>query len=314
MNNSTAKPSCIQGFSLPTYVLTPTEKNGLIFLNVVNALSAFPTVLANVFVLLVIWLKPSLRCNVTFLLVFLAVSDLLVGAAVQPLFIAYTVQVLRDQVSNCAVMVAYDVLSFLLCFWSGTTYLIITLDRCVAVMYPYMYKPLVTATRLNSGVLLTWLAWTVYTFSLFFQTSGRVLSLVCSITFLVSIVVTVVVYVKMVHISRKHQIAIASQGGALENHRSKTQRNKALKTALYVVGTYLVGYLPLTVCLQVFFAVKPPKQTRFIMAHWFTTLTFLVSLLNPFIYWWRLPHMRRALLELLRIQKPQQVGAANHGV
>ena len=306
--NSSVKSTlvCVQGFKLPKYALGAGQKNGLIFLSVVNTLLACPTFLANLLVLLVIWRKPCLRNNAVYLLAFLAVSDVMVGLAVQPLFVAYTLQVLFNQVPSCFVMVAYDVLSFLLCFWSAATSLILTMDRCVAVLYPYKYGALVTVPRLVSGVLFTWLAWAMYVFSRFFGANGRTFALVRSSTFLVSILVTTVVYVKMVLISRKHEGAIAAQEVFTENQRSMVRERKALKTAVYVVGAYLVCYLPLTVCLQMFFIVVPPKQTRFVLAHWCTTLVFLDSLLNPVIYWWRLPRMRRALLELLKIQSPAQ--------
>ena len=297
---------CVQGFKLPKYALGAGQKNGLIFLSVVNTLLACPTFLANLLVLLVIWRKPCLRNNAVYLLAFLAVSDVMVGLAVQPLFVAYTLQVLLNQVPSCFVMVAYDVLSFLLCFWSAATSLILTMDRCVAVLYPYKYGALVTVPRLVSGVLFTWLAWAMYVFSRFFGANGRTFALVRSSTFLVSILVTTVVYLKIVLISRKHGGFVTQDGQTAKQRCEVNRERKALKTAVYVVGAYLVCYLPLTVCLQMFFIVVPPKQTRFVLAHWCTTLVFLDSLPNPFIYWWRLPRMRRNLFELLKIQEHEE--------
>ena len=303
---SNSKNICVSSFALPTYNLTLPQETGIAFLSVINSLLACPTFLANFLVILVIWNKPNLRSNAVYLLGFLAVTDALVGLAAQPLFVAYSVQVLVYKTPSCFVMVAYDLLSFLLCFWSATTSLIVTIDRCVAVLYPYKYARFLPARRLSAGVAIAWLAWFVYVFSRLVGASGRVFALVRSSLFLVSIVVTSAVYTKMVLISRASPQRRITSDHPTPAPRASLDEWGVLKTAVYVVGAYLVCYLPLTICLQVFFFVRPPKQARFLWAHWCTTVVFVNSLLNPLIYWWRVPRLRRALKAMLKLRTSEE--------
>ena len=302
-SSSPSQPLCLGIIQLRTYNFDSSTKYALGFLTALNSLLICPTLIANILVLMVIWKKPNVRCNAVYLLGFLAVTDALVGLAVQPLFVAYTVQVLLYKTPSCLVLVAYDLLSFLLCFWSVTTSLIVTADRYVAVQRPYSYDTILTTRRLITSVLVAWASWAVVVLARLLGVSGRIISLIRSNAFVVALLLTSAVYAKLVAVSRKHERAIAAQERQVRGS-SRGQEGKAVKTAKTVVGVFLLSYVPLTVALQIFFHIRPPKQTRFVVAHWCTTLVFIDSLLNPFIYWWKNSRMRKALLEMLHLHRP----------
>ena len=306
MNYSISESSiCIRRIS--SIALTRHETHGLIFLSVVNALCACPTFLANLLVLLVICLKPNLRCNSINLLGALAVTDLLVGLLVQPLFVAHSTHIILYGVEGCLESVSYDLLSLLTGLYSAITSLAVTVDRCVAVQYPYMYETIVTPPRLVFGVLLSWFIWAAYVSArLLFSRSAafvRTFLIVRLNAFLVAVLVTTAVYIKLFFISLKHENAISSQEHPTEEQRTATRERKALKTAVYVVGAYIVCYLPFTICLLFFAAVKQPRRDRFMPYMSVLTLVFINSLLNPIIYWWRIPRMRKSILELLKMKR-----------
>ena len=103
-----------------------------------NVLLMPPSIIGNVFVLVAILTTPSLRSPSILFLCSLAVSDLLVGLVVQPVYIAYQLnpeQGFKD---------AFDALSSLGCGVSLCTMTAISLDRFFALHYHLRYPNLMT--------------------------------------------------------------------------------------------------------------------------------------------------------------------------
>ena len=108
---------------------------------VLNAPLMLISIIGNILVLAAILRTPSLRSPSTVLLGNLAVSDLLIGLMVQPLYIA-------DQLTNNdRLNKATNTMGFAACAVSLSTITAISVDRFLALHYHMRYPNLVTTTR-----------------------------------------------------------------------------------------------------------------------------------------------------------------------
>lgn len=118
---------------------------------ILNAPLMLISIIGNILVLAAISRTPSLRSPSTILLCSLAVSDLLVGLVVQPVYIPTKLKENGSLLKALYVMVP---------FASGGSVLIMTLisvDRFLALHYHMRYTNLMTARRAIYASVLLWL-------------------------------------------------------------------------------------------------------------------------------------------------------------
>ncbi len=119
---------------------------------VLNAGLMLVSIIGNTLVLSAILRTPSLRSPSMILLSSLAVSDLLVGLVVQPLFIA---KELREDLY--LLRICYLFLTYAFCGVSLGTVTAISLDRFAALHYHMRYVSIVTKTRVICTLVAIWL-------------------------------------------------------------------------------------------------------------------------------------------------------------
>ena len=112
---------------------------------VINALSFHFTVLLIAFFILCILLKPNLRKKKsTILMGYLAVTDLVVGVIVQPVFLVSVLCRIAGQCSGCAVDTARGYLLRVSCGSSLVHATLIAWERYIAIKHALQYKLVVT--------------------------------------------------------------------------------------------------------------------------------------------------------------------------
>jgi len=129
-----------------------------IFLAVVNGIAAPPTVLIN---LLIIWtiLEDEHLRSVTynFFLVALAVTDLLVGLVVVPLFLWWLACLLQECLSTCRQFTAYFSSSLLCCaLTTPCTLMMTSMERYLAIEHPLFYTTTITNKKLMIAAAIVW--------------------------------------------------------------------------------------------------------------------------------------------------------------
>ena len=112
----------------------------------VNVSSMFISIMGNTLVLTAVLRTPLLRSPSIILLCSLAVSDLFVGLAVQPVYVA-SLQTKNDSLSQ-----ALRVMVFSACGASLFAITAISVDRFLALHCHMGYPNLVTARRIEKGV------------------------------------------------------------------------------------------------------------------------------------------------------------------
>ena len=279
----------------------------------VNAASAVVGAVANVLVIAAIKRNPSLHSNAYYVLVVLAVSDLLSSCLTLPSFIAVRVEVLVDRVS-CVTAAVFN--AFLGVTVTGSLFatLGVSMERVLAVTASFWYVERATPFRLVAPPVCAWAMFAIADASRYFGFSLHAMRMVRSLLSLTCVAVTVVAYAILVKAARRHRRDIAAQEWSAqteESRKKKIRDNKSLSVAMYVTGASLLSYVPLSVGLNMFMALgDPDPAVQFTVTTWMGTALFLGGCVNPYVYCWRSCSIRKAIVQLL---KPGQIDAIRNG-
>ncbi len=182
----------------------------LVIINyVLNAPLMIISIIGNTLVLAAMLRTPSLRSPSMILLCSLAVSDLLVGLMVQPLYIA------KELTEDLFVFRISYFMSFSSCGVSLCTVAAISLDRFAAIHYHMKYVTMVTSPRVVYTLVLIWLIiflgfgvylWSV---SIYFICVSAVI-VICQL-------ISSFCYIRIFQIVKRHQMQIQAQQHAVQS-------------------------------------------------------------------------------------------------
>ena len=265
---------------------------------ILNGPLIFVSIIGNALVLTAISRTPSLRSapSIVFLCS-LAVSDLLVGLVVQPVYISNAL-IYSD--SSPALKQATEVMFFLACGVSLFTMTAISVDRFLALRYHMRYSGLVTVKRALFTIAGIWLVLVVLScLRIIWKRSLLFLAIVVggiAICFFIS----TFSYIRIYQIAQHHKLAIRSQQQAIQRLSNdatnvKQSTKSAINTLIYFIRM-IFCYLPILV-VTIILAFGQPLDSGLDIAD---TIAFLNSSINPFLYCWRTQEIRAAVLKTIR--------------
>lgn len=298
MNNSSLLDKCL--VRMPYFVeISIYERITFTFCSVLNAITAVAVITGNALILVLLLSRKKLRTKPNILLGSLATTDLLTGISVQPMFTLVNTQFLFKHTPSCSAYVVYDISQFLCGLCSSYISILVTSDRCFAISHPFRHRDIVTKRRIAVVVSLVWLIWSsLMILRLFIISRGGHFAWLLIISFFLSFCVVVVLYIHMLRIAKRHQNQIAAQIPAALAKNQKRE-GKAMKTASYIIGAFILCYMPYIVARIYCTIAKLSLNSRYVTMVWVKTLLYMNSCFNPFILFWRIRAVRKALLEML---------------
>ncbi|XP_022786973.1 histamine H2 receptor-like [Stylophora pistillata] len=266
---------------------------GSIIIIIINTITCPFTVLLNLLVIKAVKTTSRLRTSSNILLACLAVTDALTGLICQPLFILWRVHFLYG-LGNSETFENY----FFKCTVAIVTasylhLMLVTLERLVAIKFSMQHSNIVTYENMKIAVFAVWII------SLIIGVL-RIMEKIIVVRFIIGFLIISCVlflafsYFVMYRETRRHQHKIKTQQLPQEEVERFTKENKALKTAVYVVGAVIVCLLPACFCLIV--SVTGLYDACPINVPSMLTCAMLNSLVNPLIYCWRQKEMRKVIL------------------
>lgn len=253
-------------------------------------------IIGNSLVLGAILRSPTLRSTSAIIFICsLAVSDLLVGFIVQPLYIASLLTTV-DFVKIFAEASAYTTCGASLC-----TITAISVDRFMALHYHMRYSTLATSSR------AVYTAVTIY-FINFFVTSVYFYNrttylLIMTICICLSLLISSFSYIAIYRIVHRHKVQIHAQQQVMQNSNQASNnvnmtqlKRSALNTFVFYIVTILC-YLPVAISLSIY-NLSFENWTR--AWNFADTLVFMNSSANPFLFCWRLRELRTAVVKIGR--------------
>lgn len=250
-------------------------------------------IFGNFNVILAYCRNTSLQTVPNMLLISLAFTDLFVGLAAQPLFMA----VLLREVLGAEPLCWLALLSSLtLKFCGGTSLmtlsLIISLERYLALCHPFKHRLWITKTVVKRAVLALWLPMFLLSCSLMLGISYSVYFLL--LTLLTFLAISVVSFaccsiVINLHMRRNNsnmpgRVGSQSSAGTVSNYAQKRDYRIAV-TMFYIIGAVMVCYTPMFAAI-IYAQVAGSRDELYLKYFYPNTMTlvFLNSLLNPVIY------------------------------
>ena len=265
---------------------------------ILNGPLIFVSIIGNALVLTAISRTPSLRSapSIVFLCS-LAVSDLLVGLVVQPVYISNAL-IYSD--SSPALKQATEVMFFLACGVSLSTMTAISVDRFLALRYHMRYSGLVTVKRALFTIAGIWLVLVILScLRIIWKRSLLFLAIVVG-GIAICLFISTFSYIRIYQIVRHHKLAIRSQQQAIQRLSNdatnvKQSTKSAINTLIYFI-CMIFCYLPILV-VTIILAFGQPLDNRLHIAD---TIAFLNSSINPFLYCWRTQEIRAAVWKIVR--------------
>ena len=280
----------------------------------ITSIASLATVLLNTLVIIAVNQKTELKKTSTLLLSSMAVADLLVGAIAMPLIVAADILIIR-QVSYsgfCALRIATEFFMFSF-IWPSLYHLtLMAWERYVAIRKTIHYRMIVTRTRLKKLAITAWVLGTLTSFPPIIMLETGVDSNIKeawhigeSIVATICLIIISYFYIMVYFAVRKRNINEITQVDVLV--KTKLESKLAVTTAL-ITGALILSFVPKIIAGglgEVFPVFRTGVAFRLPEA-----LIQLNSLVNPLLYVYRDRRFRKAVLELLRLQKPNTVQSA----
>ncbi|XP_073711533.1 trace amine-associated receptor 10b [Misgurnus anguillicaudatus] len=277
-------------------LLYPLETRILLY--ILFTLCSIITIIGNILVIITVIHFKQLHTPTNYLILSLAVSDLLVGGVVMPPSMLRSVETcwyLGDLF--CKIHSSLDVT---LCTASILNLCIIALDRYYAICHPLQYHSKMTSLTTLVMIIICWTLSVALGFGIIFlelnilgiedfyyehiDCDGRcmvfqskviatVMSLIC---FYIPAFVMLCVYLKILHVAQRQVQAIQTL-----NSQLKTER-KATKTLAIIMGVFLTFWIPFFLCnlIDPFIGYSVPP----LLFDLFLWVGYYNSTCNPIVY------------------------------
>ncbi|KAK3727547.1 hypothetical protein QZH41_018648, partial [Actinostola sp. cb2023] len=274
---------------------------------VTSALFMTFTVPANLLVIVAVLKDPhkDLRKPFTLLILNLAVTDLIVGCLVEPLSVYIHSREARGLTINMAWLsqTAY----FLCCTASLLSLAALTVDRYLAIARAVWYRANMSNSRVLFASGIVWLLSIGFT-SIFFEVGFISYAFVfANVAILTTLVIFIFTYIQVFGVLKRQlkNISNLHGGNVTETERAKKRsmmwEKRVTKAYLIVLAVFLACYIPS--CLMIYL-MNMCSSCSCDLIHWFRDMQFILvtinSLLNPYIYAFRLDSLRRAVFTVLK--------------
>lgn len=269
----------------------------------VNAVFSFVAVFANIIVFYALYKATSLNSTSKALLCSLALSDLGVGAIVQPLFIVYRWAKIQNRLEDeaCTAGIIAHIEGSHLSAVSFLTMTAISVDRLLALHLRIKYQATITLKRTLVVLALIWVSGGLWAKS--WKKNQEVYSIFSIIYIPVCFLVAFLSYFKIYLALRKHACKMGGHINPLKCKRKTNDMNfsrykKSVVSMFYLFCAFLVSFLPY-LCHKLAVIISGWNTTTSVLFSVGLTMVYLNSSLNPLIYCWRISEVKQTVLQVL---------------
>ena len=273
------------------------HQDSVVILSVICALASFCGSFGNVLVILAVLKSPSLRGVSDFIISSLAFSDFTVCSIYLPLsiyrFNHFTSQAMQ-QGSRLSITKSFFGHCSLIA--SVTNMFAVTVDRVIAIRFPFKYLGLMTNNTAYIIITIVWLisltAGVLYAQEM---VSKNILLGYC----IVLMLCTMSMYAYIFVIAKRQENKVQAMNASTATRQLKTDK-KAAKTIFIVIGIYALCWLPFLLLPAIVSPSKKPLLFKNILP-WVQVVLASNSALNPYVYCMRCYKYRRQFANVLRI-------------
>ena len=281
-----------------------------IFLSLCFSSSGLAAVTGNAVVLWLFFRNESLRKISNRFLASLSVADFLVGLVIDPIWIIFRCLIQPSNVTQAALNKFMDML------WIHTTaattlnLCCVSVDRFIAIRFPFRYQDILTKKTCHSLIAVVWFTSLLLPCPVIFVNAENLWLFVSLVTFCIPTTVIAVCYFWIFKAASNQ--ARRMTGG--NKHRADERRStfpnrimqnfKAIKTIGFVLGVFVVSWMPCLVLSIVheFSASDPCTDEKLynVAWPWIEAVALSSSAINPWVYFFRNGEFRQALHRSIR--------------
>ena len=280
------------------YLLSPNAALAVIFI-----IFGLYTVVGNILVCLVFILDPGKklrRVSNSYFVINLAVADILVGIAVEPINAA------SFWSKNTDVLFSYYIFAVLSCVCSIVSISALMLDRFFAVCRPFKYRSIVKPSRIRTAIFLIWL------FSIHFSIlpligwrSASYQIYLYGLGVLFPAAIMLISYNGLLRALREEIANLqksATDGKQATHVRNMVTRERRVSSTVFIMlMVFLLAWCPaVTVDFVLVFCKNCRSETLLLVRDITLTIGFFSSGINPGLYAWRIKNFRQGLMLLFQ--------------
>ena len=279
---------------------------------VLNALFIPVAITANVLTICALLKNPCLQQSLNVLLGCLALSDALVGLAVQPSYVAFRLLENQHGFVPCGLRMFYSTVFFVFYGGSFMTLCIISYERYFAVKLQGRYSELLRVPYVLKQVSFVWFVNIALNFlqwaeiNQFARGIHLALWLACQVASAI-LYCLIFRYVRRHNRLQKNRSSVNSPVARLKFHKEV----KLSSRIAVIVVVYFVFNLPVLL-VTLYHQIGQGPIASYDFYSWSETLALLNSSINPFVCYWGNGPMRRAVAQLLRCSVPERNIAPPH--
>ena len=271
-------------------------KDDAIILSVICAVASVIGTLGNSLVLFAVHKNENLRNIPDFFITSLAFSDITVCALFLPMSIKYFIHSVSDggQDDNVIFESARSFFGHTSIVASATNMFAVTVDRVVAIRFPFKYVAAMTKRRALAGIVVVWsVSLTFGSLYARLLVSSMYIALYSGILLFTTIVMYIYIFIVAKRQENRIHQGVPSDGSVAEK--------KVAKTIFTVVGIYALCWLPILLLPAI--ANPSTNLAQFGKGfHWVQTFLACNSAVNPYIYCMRSMKYRAAFGQILRME------------
>lgn len=282
----------------------------LAFLNVASGIIA---ICSNLLILVAFYQTPSLRSISNFFVVSLAVSDLLVGLAVDPVYVVLFVTGVSFNYSHVwPARLAENWFWIQTVVTSTFNLTAISVDRYIAITSTFQYSQIVTPNRCVAGAMFIWTFSVLFASIRFLIHDFSHLPILWIITMVFTVILPLCVicycYFHIFRAARLQQRKIAILSSVNAAYANTVLKNKkAAWTIGIIIGLFVVMWTPSLVLafVEIVTARKGScRQLEIVLSWYFASfLSFFSSCCNPWVYAARSREFRAAFKRVLKFRR-----------
>ena len=294
MNNSTVNSTTVNNETSSLQLLPRSE--GIVFC-VAFIVETFAIIIGNAIVIAVFTKSRQLRKRTFYLLINLAVADLLVGVIIVPLLVSDLARNfdLWEYKWTWQKFIVTECFNLFITFASLISLAMVSLERMYAILWPVKHRVLETRTY----YVFIGLSWFLPLLPVAIDLAERyhMISADHFLDFWLSFTCFLLLTICISYVS----IWIKMKFGRHSQHHVTTAQDRKLTVSLFIVTVVsLVTWLPSQALNVAVVWFRPLPHIAFIRLYYsFMLLLFANSLVNPIIYSFRMPQFRQAVLRLV---------------
>ena len=271
-----------------------------LILGAFNAVTSLTAFCGNLIVIVVILYHRRLRTRANYLICCLALTDLLVGLAIQPMVAMRLLY--KPLWKSCLMADSVTFIGSVLCGASACILGVISCDRYIHIVKWPSYAQVMTRKKLFVMITVCWIIPTIGSiFSLFMSMRKVYYLLLTAMSSTIALMVCLFYKRIFVFIREKRRVChvrpIYGKTDGTDQMQFQKQTKMAVSFAI-IIGCYVICWLPLTI-FSIYVAITDLSNvrvtpTRKLVAIRYFAVSFgmVNSSINPLIYFWRNESLR----------------------